>query len=110
MVGIGIVGIGFMGMTHFEGARTLKGGRVAAIATRNPKKLAGDWSSIQGNFGPRGSDTTDLTGINTHADYHDVLADDSEQQARMPLRAVRVKHEQVSTRKAIFHNSLRRGN
>jgi predicted dehydrogenase len=77
MVGIGIVGIGFMGMTHFEGAHSIDGGRVTAIATRNPKKLAGDWSSIQGNFGPRGSENTDLTGINTHADYHDLLADDS---------------------------------
>ncbi|HAW29220.1 MAG TPA: oxidoreductase, partial [Planctomycetaceae bacterium] len=45
MVRIGIIGIGFMGMAHFEGARKLKGAKVTAISTRDSKKLAGDWSS-----------------------------------------------------------------
>ncbi len=75
MTEIGIIGIGFMGMTHFAAARSLDGGRVAAIATRSAKKRAGDWSSIQGNFGPRGSATTDLAEVSTYADYHDLLAD-----------------------------------
>lgn len=74
MTRIGIIGIGFMGMTHFEGARKLKGAKVAAIATRDPKKLAGDWTSIQGNFGPRGGQV-DLSKIKKYADYHDLLAD-----------------------------------
>jgi predicted dehydrogenase len=74
MVRIGIIGVGFMGMTHFEGAKKLKGGKVAAISTRSPKKLQGDWSSIQGNFGPRGGQV-DLSKIKTYADYHDMLAD-----------------------------------
>jgi predicted dehydrogenase len=76
MVKIGIIGIGFMGMTHFEGAKKLKGAKVAAISTRDPKKLAGDWSSIQGNFGPRGGQV-DLSKIARYADYHDLLADKS---------------------------------
>ena len=90
MVKIGIIGIGFMGMTHFEGANRfrddpktgrrrivgskLKNGRVTAIATRNPKKLDGDWRSIQGNFGPPGA-LNDLSKINTYADYRELLAD-----------------------------------
>jgi predicted dehydrogenase len=74
-VRIGIIGVGFMGMTHFEGAKGLKGGRVTAIATRDSKKRAGDWSSIQGNFGPRGSATTDLTGVKTYATHQELLAD-----------------------------------
>lgn len=74
MVRIGLIGIGFMGMTHFEGTREVKGGRIAAIATRDPKKLAGDWSSIQGNFGPRGGQV-DLSQIKKYADYHDLLND-----------------------------------
>jgi predicted dehydrogenase len=90
MVRIGIIGLGFMGMTHFEGANRLKddpksgrrrisgsklkGGKVTAIATRNPKKLDGDWRSIQGNFGPPGA-LNDLSSIRTFADYHDLLAD-----------------------------------
>ena len=90
MIRIGIIGVGFMGMTHFEGATRLsepaksgkrrieksklRGGKVTAIATRNPKKLAGDWTSIQGNFGPRGGHI-DLDPIKTYSDYHDLLAD-----------------------------------
>ena len=74
MIRIGIIGIGFMGMTHFEGARKLKGAKVAAIATRDPKKLAGDWTSIQGNFGPRGGHV-DLSKVRKYSDYHDLLAD-----------------------------------
>jgi predicted dehydrogenase len=74
MIRIGIIGIGFMGMTHFEAARKLKGARVTGIATRNPKKLAGDWTSIQGNFGPRGG-RVDLSKVKKFADYEALLAD-----------------------------------
>lgn len=76
MVRIGLIGLGFMGMTHFEGARKVKGAKVVAIATRDPKKLAGDWSSIQGNFGPRGGQV-DLKKMKVaaHADYRAILSD-----------------------------------
>jgi predicted dehydrogenase len=74
MVRIGIVGIGFMGYTHFEGARKLKGAKVTAIATRDPKKLAGDWTSIQGNFGPRGGHVN-TSKLKTYSDYRELLAD-----------------------------------
>src|SRR5581483_9951384 len=40
MVRIGIVGVGFMGMIHYLAAQKLRGARVAAIHTRDPKKLA----------------------------------------------------------------------
>lgn len=74
-VRIGLIGIGFMGMTHFEAARALTGGRIAAIATRSQKKLNGDWSDVQGNFGPRGSSRVDLTGVTKHPDYRQLLRD-----------------------------------
>ncbi|MEZ6064772.1 MAG: Gfo/Idh/MocA family oxidoreductase [Planctomycetaceae bacterium] len=69
------MGLGFMGMTHFEGARDVTGGQVTAIATRSEKKRRGDWSDIQGNFGPRGSESTDLRGVTAYADHRDLLAD-----------------------------------
>ncbi|HBL44189.1 MAG TPA: oxidoreductase, partial [Planctomycetaceae bacterium] len=74
MVRIGIIGIGFMGMAHFEGARKLKGAKVTAISTRDSKKLAGDWSSIEGNFGPRGTQV-DLSKVKQYSDYHELLDD-----------------------------------
>src|SRR4051812_23067679 len=73
-IGIGIVGIGFMGMIHYLAARGLTGGRVVAVCSRDPKKLAGDWTSIQGNFGPRGTQM-DLSGQARYRDVGELLAD-----------------------------------
>src|SRR5829696_3360102 len=74
MVNIGIIGIGFMGMIHYLAARKLSHGRVVALCSRDPKKLAGDWTSIQGNFGPRGTQM-DLSGHSRYADVGELLAD-----------------------------------
>jgi predicted dehydrogenase len=74
MVRIGIVGVGFMGMIHFLAARGLQGGRVAAVCSRDPKKLAGDWRDIQGNFGPPGA-VMDLSALKKYQHLDDLLAD-----------------------------------
>jgi predicted dehydrogenase len=74
MVGIGIVGIGFMGMIHYLAARGLTGGQVVALCSRDPRKLAGDWTGIQGNFGPRGTQM-DLSAQARYRDVAEILAD-----------------------------------
>jgi predicted dehydrogenase len=90
MVRIGIIGLGFMGMTHFEGAMRMSdadesgrrgvvgprinGGQITAFATRNAEKRSGDWTSIQGNFGPPGT-LMDLGDVTAYSDYHDLLSD-----------------------------------
>src|SRR5438128_12311470 len=74
MVRIGIVGIGFMGMIHYLAARKLKGAQVVAVCSRDPKKLAGDWRSIQGNFGPRG-EMMDLSAVKKYDGLEALLAD-----------------------------------
>ena len=74
MVRIGIVGVGFMGMIHYLAARKLKGAKVTAICSRDPKKLAGDWRGIRGNFGPPG-EKMDLSGIKKYATLDDLLGD-----------------------------------
>jgi len=74
MVRIGIVGVGFMGMIHYLGARKLQGARVAALCSRDRKKLDGDWRSIQGNFGPRG-EIMDLSAVKKYERLDDLLAD-----------------------------------
>ena len=48
----------------------------AAICSRDPKKRAGDWRDIRGNFGPPGQQM-DLTGVTAHAELDDLLADPS---------------------------------
>ena len=83
MVKIGIVGIGFMGWAHFSGAMKftsagritgskLKGGTVSTICARSPEKLIGDWTSIQGNFGPRGA-KLDLSKIVAFDNYNQMF-------------------------------------
>jgi predicted dehydrogenase len=74
MVRIGIAGIGFMGMIHYLAAGKTPGAKVVALCSRDPKKLAGDWTSIQGNFGPRGCQM-DLAGVSCYSDFQAMLAD-----------------------------------
>jgi len=74
MVRIGIVGVGFMGMIHYLGARRLQRAGVTALCSRDRKKLDGDWRSIQGNFGPRG-EMMDLSGLKKYERLDDLLAD-----------------------------------
>lgn len=74
MIRIGIVGVGFMGMIHYLAAKKLRGAQVTAICSRDDKKLAGDWTSIQGNFGPRG-EMMDLSAIKKYRSVEEMLAD-----------------------------------
>ena len=74
MVKIGIVGIGFMGFTHFEAARAVRGARVTAIATRSEQKLRGDWTGIHGNFGPPAR-KIDVSDLKCFSDYRELIRD-----------------------------------
>jgi predicted dehydrogenase len=74
MIRIGIAGIGFMGMIHFLAAQKLRGARVAAICSRDPRKRAGDWTSIRGNFGPPGAQMG-LGGVTSFESFRDLIAD-----------------------------------
>ena len=74
MIKVGIAGIGFMGMTHYRAYGKNRGVKVAALCETDEKRLAGDWRSIQGNFGPRG-EMMDLSGISLYRELEDLFAD-----------------------------------
>jgi predicted dehydrogenase len=74
MVRIGLVGVGFMGMIHYLAAQKLRGAKVAAICSRDRKKLAGDWRGIRGNFGPAGT-KMDLARVKGYQRFDEMLAD-----------------------------------
>jgi predicted dehydrogenase len=76
MVRVGIVGIGFMGMTHYHAWRQVRQARVTAICTRDAKKRTGDWRGIQGNLGGPAGQQVDLTGVAAYADWQELLADE----------------------------------
>ena len=74
MLRVGIVGIGFMGMIHYLAYQKVRGVKVAAVCSRDKKKLAGDWRGIKGNFGPPG-EQMDLKGIRTSVRGEDLSSD-----------------------------------
>ncbi len=74
MVRIGIVGIGFMGWIHYLATKRLRGAQLAAVCSRDPKKLAGDWRGVRGNFGPPG-EMVDLAGVKKYDRLEAMLAD-----------------------------------
>jgi predicted dehydrogenase len=74
MVRIGIVGIGFMGRIHYLAAQRLKDAKVAAVCSRDPAKLAGDWRNTRGNFGPEPGQV-DLAVVKKYQHIKDLLAD-----------------------------------
>ncbi|MEX0585005.1 MAG: Gfo/Idh/MocA family oxidoreductase, partial [Pirellulales bacterium] len=74
MLKVGIAGIGFMGMIHYLSYQRVKGARVVALCEQDKTRLAGDWRSIQGNFGPRG-EIMDLSGVAKYEDLDQLLAD-----------------------------------
>ncbi|NNJ24193.1 Gfo/Idh/MocA family protein [Alienimonas chondri] len=74
MIRIGIVGLGFMGYTHFTASAKLRGGKITAIASRNAKKRAGDWTGLKGNFGPPAG-KVDLSKVTAHETVDELLAD-----------------------------------
>lgn len=47
---------------------------MVALCEQNPKRLTGDWTDIQGNFGPPGQQI-DLTGVATYESVEEIIAD-----------------------------------
>jgi predicted dehydrogenase len=74
MLNVGIIGIGFMGVTHFKALQEVEGARVAAISTRDKQKLSGDWSGIQGNFGDSGG-VQDVSQLARYEDWQELIHD-----------------------------------
>lgn len=73
MIKVGIAGLGFMGMIHYLAYQKIRGVKVVAMWEKDQTRLAGDWRSIQGNFGPAG-EKMDLSGIARTDDMDEFLA------------------------------------
>ncbi|MGB7329428.1 MAG: Gfo/Idh/MocA family oxidoreductase [Rubripirellula sp.] len=72
----GIVGVGFMGWIHYLAYQRSPNAEVVAFCSSNPAKRAGDWTSIQGNFGPPGQQI-DVSSMNVYETIEEMLADES---------------------------------
>ena len=74
MINVGIAGVGFMGMTHYNAYQKVRGAKVRALCEQDKKRLAGDWRTIKGNFGPQG-EVVDLEGIAKYPKLDELMAD-----------------------------------
>jgi predicted dehydrogenase len=74
MTRIGLVGVGFMGWIHYLAYKHLQNAKFGAVCSRDKTKLAGDWRSIRGNFGPPG-EIVDLSAIKKYERFEDMVAD-----------------------------------
>jgi predicted dehydrogenase len=71
---IGVLGLGFMGRTHLQALQALPGVEVAAVMSRNPKRLAGDLADVAGNLGTEGA-TFDLSKCRKYTTPEELVAD-----------------------------------
>ena len=74
MLRAAIVGVGFMGWIHYLAYQRSTQAKLAAFCSRNPKKRAGDWTGIQGNFGPPGEQIA-TEGLRVYETLEEVVAD-----------------------------------
>jgi predicted dehydrogenase len=65
-----------MGWIHYLSYQKTKGVKIAAVCTRDERRLGGDWRGIQGNFGPPG-EKVDLSGVTKYTVLNKLLADPS---------------------------------
>ena len=74
---IGICGLGFMGRQYFSHLRDHTDAHVAAVCDQDAGRRAGDWSDSVGNINAREGQRVDMAGINAHADWNELIADES---------------------------------
>ncbi|MCF7707361.1 MAG: Gfo/Idh/MocA family oxidoreductase [Verrucomicrobia bacterium] len=70
---IGVVGLGFMGVTHIRSWLNINGAELAAICDPINLPEDGDFSQISGNFGPAEPLKLDMTNITPYADFNDLV-------------------------------------
>lgn len=72
----GMIGVGFMGWIHYLAYKRSEQAELVAFCSRDPKKRAGDWRDIRGNFGPPG-EQIDVSGMNVYESLDQMLSDAS---------------------------------
>ena len=71
---IAVLGLGFMGSTHVHAWRQIPGAELAAVASRDPRCLSGDFTGIQGNLGGQAWNL-DFSSVAKYASAEDAVLD-----------------------------------
>ena len=73
-LGIGVVGLGFMGSAHLQAYESVRGFHLAAVASSSEKKLSGDLAEVGGNL-DRGGGSFDFGTAKRHRRAEDLIDD-----------------------------------
>jgi predicted dehydrogenase len=74
MTNIGVIGLGFMGLTHIRAYRQLPGARIAAICDAVRLPLDGNLSSIAGNIATTDQIKLDMREVKAYWQHEELLA------------------------------------
>lgn len=73
-VNVGIIGLGFMGSTHFRIHKNHNLSNVIAVADIDEAKRNGDWRKVWGNIGDsNNNEPVEMTGIEAYEDAFDLI-------------------------------------
>jgi len=76
MIGVGLIGAGFIGRNHFNQYEKLtRRAKVVALCDKEADRRSGDWSNVGGNIGDAQGTKRDLGNIRQYANWHDLLED-----------------------------------
>ena len=76
MIGVGIIGAGFMGKNHYNQYEKLAGRtKFVALCDKEADRQAGDWSKVGGNIGDTDGRKQDLGKIAAYDDWRELVAD-----------------------------------
>jgi len=73
---IAVLGLGFMGSTHIQALQSIPGVTLAAVFSRDQKKLSGDLSAVQGNIGGPGG-VYDFSKLRCCSEIEEIIDDAS---------------------------------
>jgi predicted dehydrogenase len=76
MIGVGIIGAGFMGRNHFNQYEKLTDrAKVVALCDKEADRRVGDWSKVGGNIADKTGAKRDLGDIKPYVEWKEMLTD-----------------------------------
>jgi predicted dehydrogenase len=74
MVNVGVIGLGFMGVTHIKAYLQIKNARIAAICDAVRLPIDGSLSSVAGNIATTAPVKLDMSQVKAYSSFEDLLA------------------------------------
>lgn len=73
MFRVGIIGTGFMAVTHLKAWQQISGARISALCSPSGRHLNGDFSGVFGNVGSNDPFKLDMTGVTALREWRELV-------------------------------------